>query len=132
MKVIQSFVTQFGGVLQFGSGEGGRGSRVTLAFASPPLAKPGSQAIAGEQFDTDAAWPSDLAWYPATLSSTGNIIMSTQHRLPDKAADPWTLYCTKCSQKMSVALSTPGKDGGEIRTYACACGNRESIDVVRR
>lgn len=35
MKIIQSLVKQIGGTLQFGSGEHGRGTRVTVAFESP-------------------------------------------------------------------------------------------------
>ena len=58
--------------------------------------------------------------------------MSIQHRLPAQAADPWTLYCVECLQRMSVALSTPGAVGRETRIYACACGHREEIDVVLR
>jgi two-component sensor histidine kinase len=35
MKIIQSLVKQIGGTLQVASGEGGRGTRVTVAFESP-------------------------------------------------------------------------------------------------
>ena len=58
--------------------------------------------------------------------------MPIQQRIPDQVTDPWTLYCVECSQKMSVVLSTPSKDGKETRTYECACGNRQNIDVVLR
>ena len=58
--------------------------------------------------------------------------MANQQHIPDQVTDPWTLYCVECSQKMTIVLSTPGKDGKETRTYACTCGNRESIDVVLR
>jgi two-component sensor histidine kinase len=36
MKIIQTLVKQIGGALQFASGDGGRGTRVTVAFR-PPL-----------------------------------------------------------------------------------------------
>jgi lysyl-tRNA synthetase class I len=58
--------------------------------------------------------------------------MPMQHRLPDQVvrADPWTLFCVECSQKMKIMTATPSQDGRETRTYECACGHRESIDVA--
>ena len=45
--------------------------------------------------------------------------MSMQHRLPDQVvrADPWTLFCAECSQKMRVMMATPAQEGRETRTY---------------
>jgi hypothetical protein len=53
--------------------------------------------------------------------------MSMQHRLPDQVvrADPWTLFCAECSQKMRVMTATPAEGGRETRTYECVCGHRE-------
>ena len=47
--------------------------------------------------------------------------MSMQHRLQDQVvcADPWTLFCAECSQKMSVVMATPAQEGRETRTYKC-------------
>jgi hypothetical protein len=41
--------------------------------------------------------------------------MSMQHRLQDQVvcADPWTLSCAECSQKMSVVMATPAQEGKE-------------------
>ena len=41
--------------------------------------------------------------------------MSMQHRLPDQVvrADPWTLFCAECSQKMRVLTATPAEGGRE-------------------
>jgi lysyl-tRNA synthetase class I len=57
--------------------------------------------------------------------------MSMQRRLPDKAdhADPWTLCCAKCAQIMRITTAKPSREGTETRTYACACGYREILDV---
>jgi hypothetical protein len=44
-------------------------------------------------------------------------------------ADPWMLFCPECSQKMRIIMAIPTHDGREIRTYECAYGHRESIDV---
>ena len=58
--------------------------------------------------------------------------MSMQHRLPDQVvrADPWTLFCAECSQKMRVIMATPAQEGRETRTYECVCGHSERINVV--
>jgi hypothetical protein len=58
--------------------------------------------------------------------------MSMQHRLPDQVvcADPWTLFCAECSQKMRVMTATPAEGGRETRTYECVCGHRERINVA--
>ena len=58
--------------------------------------------------------------------------MSMQHRLPDQVvrADPWTLFCAECSQKMRVMMATPAQEGRETRTYECVCGHSERINVV--
>lgn len=57
--------------------------------------------------------------------------MLIQHRIPDQAvrADPWTLYCAECAHKMKIKMAVPAREGREIRTYECACGHSESIDV---
>jgi hypothetical protein len=59
--------------------------------------------------------------------------MSIQHHLQDQAAhaDPWTLFCAECSQKMKVMRATPAQEGRETRTYECVCGHSESINVAR-
>ncbi len=58
--------------------------------------------------------------------------MSMHQYLPDKAvlADSWTLFCAECSQKMRIIMAAPAEDGKETRTYECACGHRERIDVA--
>ena len=58
--------------------------------------------------------------------------MSMQHRLQDQVvcADPWTLFCAECSQKMSVVMATPAQEGRETRTYKCVCGHSERINVA--
>ena len=58
--------------------------------------------------------------------------MSMQHRLPDQVvrADPWTLFCAECSQKMRVMMATPAQGGRETRTYECVCGHSERINVA--
>jgi hypothetical protein len=57
--------------------------------------------------------------------------MSMQHRLPDQLvrADPWTLFCAECSLKMRVIMAMPAQRGRETRTYACACGHSERINL---
>jgi len=57
--------------------------------------------------------------------------MSMQRQSPDDPghADPWTLCCAKCGQIMRITTATPAREGTETRTYECACGNREIIDV---
>jgi hypothetical protein len=57
--------------------------------------------------------------------------MSMQRRLPDKAGhpDPWTLCCAECAQVMRITTAKPSREGTETRTYACACGYREILDV---
>ena len=39
--------------------------------------------------------------------------MSMQHRLQDQGvrADPWSLFCAECSQKMRVVTATPAQEG---------------------
>ena len=58
--------------------------------------------------------------------------MSMQHRLQDQVvrADPWTLFCAECSQRMSVMMATPAQEGRETRTYECVCGHSERINVA--
>lgn len=58
--------------------------------------------------------------------------MSLQQRLPTQAAraDPWTLFCPECSQKMKIVITTPAEEGRETRTYECACGERERINIA--
>ena len=58
--------------------------------------------------------------------------MSIQHHLQDQVvdADPWTLFCAECSQKMRVMRATPAQKGRETRTYECVCGHGESINVA--
>src|SRR3954463_12591298 len=58
--------------------------------------------------------------------------MSMQHRLQDQVicADPWTLFCAECSQKMRVLTATPAQEGRETRTYKCVCGHSERINVA--
>jgi hypothetical protein len=58
--------------------------------------------------------------------------MSIQHHLlePVIRADPWTLFCTECSQKMRIIMSIPTKGGRETRTYECISGHRESISIA--
>ena len=45
-------------------------------------------------------------------------------------ADPWMLFCAKCSQKMKMTRSTPAQEGRETRTYECACGHSERINLA--
>jgi len=58
--------------------------------------------------------------------------MSMQHRLPVQVvrADPWTLSCIKCSQKMKIMMATPAQKGRETRTYECACGRSERVNLA--
>ena len=58
--------------------------------------------------------------------------MSMQHRLQDQVvrADPWTLFCAECSQKMRVVTATPAQEGRETRTYECVCGHSERINLA--
>ena len=58
--------------------------------------------------------------------------MSMQHRLPDQVvrADPWTLFCAECSQKMRIIMAAPTHDGKETRTYECVYGHRERVTVA--
>jgi lysyl-tRNA synthetase class I len=58
--------------------------------------------------------------------------MTLQRHLPDEAvlADPWTLYCEECGQLMRIKTAAPARAGMERRTYECACGHRETLDVA--
>ena len=47
-------------------------------------------------------------------------------------ADPWMLFCPECSQKMRIITAIPTHDGTETRTYECAYGHRERINVALR
>lgn len=61
--------------------------------------------------------------------------MPAQHRLPVDGvrADPWTLFCAGCSQKMKIMMATPAQGGRETHTYECACGHSETINgEIRR
>ena len=53
--------------------------------------------------------------------------MSMQYRLPDQVVR--ALFGAECSQKMRM-MATPAKDGRETRTYECACGHSERINVA--
>ena len=68
----------------------------------------------------------------SVVFSQGRDIMSMQHRLPEQVfrADPWTLFCAECSQKMSIMMATPAQKGRETRTYECACGHSERINLA--
>jgi hypothetical protein len=57
------------------------------------------------------------------------VIVPMQHRLPDHAVrtSSWTLYCTECSQEMTMMKKTAVEPGREMRTYACGCGHSERI-----
>jgi lysyl-tRNA synthetase class I len=50
--------------------------------------------------------------------------------LGEVRADPWTLFCIECSQKMKIMMAIPAREGRETRTYKCACGHSEEIDVT--
>jgi RNA polymerase sigma-70 factor, ECF subfamily len=58
--------------------------------------------------------------------------MSMRHRMPDQAvrADPLILFCAECSQKMRIRLAAPAGRGRETRTYECACGHSERINLA--
>ena len=58
--------------------------------------------------------------------------MSMQHLLQDQVvrADPWTLFCAECSQKMRVVTATPAQEGRETRAYECVCGHSERINLA--
>jgi hypothetical protein len=58
--------------------------------------------------------------------------MPLPSRLPDDdvRADPWTLFCAGCSQKMRIMMATPARGGRETRTYECACGHSETINLA--
>jgi hypothetical protein len=60
--------------------------------------------------------------------------MSMQQHMWDRAvlADPLSLFCTECSQKMRIIMAAPEKVGRESRTYECACGHRETFSVALR
>jgi hypothetical protein len=60
--------------------------------------------------------------------------MSVRHRLRDQVvrADPWTLFCAECALKMRIMMAMPAQVGREIRTYACACGHSERINLAVR
>jgi hypothetical protein len=61
--------------------------------------------------------------------SIGGDIVPMQPRLPDHAVrtSSWTLYCTECSQEMTMTKRTEVEPGREMRAYACGCGHRERI-----
>jgi hypothetical protein len=44
--------------------------------------------------------------------------------------DPWMLFCAECSQKMRIMTATPAQKGRETRTYECARGHSERINVA--
>jgi hypothetical protein len=52
-----------------------------------------------------------------------------QPRLPDHAVrtGSWTLFCTECSQEMTMTKRAAVGPGREMRTYACGCGHSERI-----
>ena len=58
--------------------------------------------------------------------------MSIHQHMPDQAvlADPWTLFCSECSQKMRIIMAAPTHDGRETRTYECVYGHRERVTVA--
>src|SRR5258705_12680736 len=87
---------------------------------------------ARERFYTDASRPSDLAGGHCRFSLRQGSIMSMQHLLQDQVvrADPWTLFCAECSQKMRVMTATPAQEARETRTYECVCGHSERINVA--
>jgi len=60
--------------------------------------------------------------------------MMIQQHMPDQAvlADPWTLFCSECSQKMRIIMVAPALAERETRTYECAYGHRERINVPLR
>lgn len=82
----------------------------------------------------------DSAIRPSLIANVGVFlegnIMTMQYRLPDQAvrADPWTFYCAVCSETMRIKTLAPSQAGMKTRTYRCryecACGHRETFDVV--
>ena len=58
--------------------------------------------------------------------------MSLQLHVPDHVVctDPWKLFCAECAEKMRIVTSIPSRGGREMRTYVCACGHLETIDVA--
>jgi hypothetical protein len=58
--------------------------------------------------------------------------MSMQYHTSDQAvlADSWTLFCPECSQKMRIIMAAPAQNGRETRTYECAYGHSERINVA--
>jgi hypothetical protein len=58
--------------------------------------------------------------------------MSIQHVLLHQVirTDPWMLFCAGCSQKMRISMAIPARGGRETRTYECACGHSERINVA--
>jgi hypothetical protein len=59
--------------------------------------------------------------------------MSMQYRLPDQVvrADPWTLFCAECSQKMRIMMATPAQHGRKTRTYECVSLPKSQIRAYR-
>ena len=57
--------------------------------------------------------------------------MSMHYHMPDQAvlAESWMLFCPECAQKMRIIMAAPAQDGKETRTYECAYGHRERINV---
>jgi RNA polymerase sigma-70 factor, ECF subfamily len=55
-----------------------------------------------------------------------------QYHLPDRIdlSDPWILFCVECSKKMKITRAMPAQEGRETRTYECACGHSERIDLA--
>jgi hypothetical protein len=53
------------------------------------------------------------------------------YHMPDQAvlADSWMLFCPEYSQKIRIIMATLALDGRATRTYECAYGHRESINV---
>ena len=58
--------------------------------------------------------------------------MSLHLHVPDHVVctDPWKLFCAECAEKMRIVTSIPTRGGREMRTYVCACGHLETIDVA--
>jgi len=58
--------------------------------------------------------------------------MSMHQYMPDQAvlAESWTLFCPECAQKMRIIMAAPAQNGRETRTYECAYGHREGINVA--
>jgi lysyl-tRNA synthetase class I len=53
------------------------------------------------------------------------------YHMPDQAVltESWMLFCPECAQKMRIIMAAPAQDGKETRTYECAYGHRERINV---